>query len=204
MFQPLIQETVEVGGRRLRLARPARPEDLIDEHEFGEDEFLPYWAELWPSALALAHVVAGADLRGKRVIELGCGLGLPSLAAAAGGAQVVATDWSVQAVRSTEANAARNRLRVEGAVWRWSADAAPLDPPFDLVLGADLLYERRNAAWLLGALERLLAAGSEAWIADPGRAAADAFLAAAPGSFRMDGLEHDGPESVTVHRLRRF
>ena len=93
---------------RRRAARARRPrrcargrrsaDELIDEEAFDEDEFLPYWAELWPSGVALAERVAELDLRGARVLELGAGLGLPSLAAALGGADVLATDWAEDAV----------------------------------------------------------------------------------------------------------
>ena len=80
-----------VAGRELALLRPVSADELIDETAFDEDEFLPYWAELWPSGLALAEAVAGLDMCGLRVLELGAGLGLPSLAAALGGAAVLAT-----------------------------------------------------------------------------------------------------------------
>jgi predicted nicotinamide N-methyase len=200
-----VQETVRVGGLALQLVRPRDPEDLIDEQAFAEDEFLPYWAELWPSALALADAVgrAGGGLAGQRVIELGCGLGLPSLAAAAAGARrVVATDWSAEAVHSVDSNARRNRLAIETAVWRWTDDPAALGGPFDLVLAADVLYERRNGPWVLSALAGLLAVDGEAWIAEPGRSTAEPFLAAAAERYAIDRLVHSGPASVTVHRLR--
>jgi predicted nicotinamide N-methyase len=79
-----------VGEVTLSLLRPAAPEALIDEGAFERDEFLPYWAELWPAATALAAALP-AQLGGVRVVELGCGLGVPSLVAAARGAEVTAT-----------------------------------------------------------------------------------------------------------------
>ncbi len=91
----LVEESVTVAGRELHLLRPRDPEALIDEGAFAQDEFLPYWAELWPSAHALTEVLCARELHGVRVLELGCGLGLPSLAAAALGAQVTATDWAL-------------------------------------------------------------------------------------------------------------
>lgn len=198
----LLEEVVEIGGLRLSVERPRRPEDLIDEEAFDEDEFLPYWAELWPSAVALADVAARAPLAGLRVLELGCGLGLPSLAAAARGADVLATDWSADAVRGAAANAQRNGLAVRTAVWRWSDDAGGLGDPFDLVLASDVLYERRNGAWVLDALGRVLARDGEAWIADPGRGTADAFFTAAPGVYAVEPMPHAGPPGVRVSRLR--
>ena len=75
----------ESRGRDLALLRPRDAESLLNEEAFEHEEFLPYWAELWPSALALARVVGARALRGARTLELGCGLGLPSLAAAVAG-----------------------------------------------------------------------------------------------------------------------
>src|SRR4051794_29069406 len=91
----LVEETVVLGrGRTVAMLRPRESEDLLDERAFEREELLPYWAELWPSALALARSVAVRSLRGRRVLELGCGLGLVSIAAALAGARVLATDWA--------------------------------------------------------------------------------------------------------------
>ena len=184
----LVEQSVSVAGRELRLLRPRDPEALIDEGAFAHDEFLPYWAELWPSAHALTEVLCARDLRGVRVLEIGCGLGLPSLAAAFAGAQVTATDWAPDAIGLLVANARRNGLRLQAEVWRWSDPPERLGAPWPLVVGSDLLYEARNAPWLARALDSLVARGGEALIADPGRAAAEAFLAGwepvAPRVFR--------------------
>ena len=99
------EERIVVAGRELLIARPDDPESLIDEERFAADEFMPYWAELWPSGLALADYVATLDLAGRRVLELGCGLALPSFAAALGGADVLATDWAPDALSLVAANA---------------------------------------------------------------------------------------------------
>jgi predicted nicotinamide N-methyase len=156
------------------LLRPPSAEELIDEDAFDEDEFLPYWAELWPSGVALAEVVAGLELHGRRVVELGAGLGLPSLAAALGGADALATDWADDAVALLRANAERNGIRLGVERVRWD-DPAPLlrRAPWELVLGADLLYEQRNAEQLSELLPLL---GREMLLADPGRPFAAAFL----------------------------
>jgi predicted nicotinamide N-methyase len=157
------------------LLRPPSADDLIDEDAFDEDEFLPYWAELWPSGVALARVVAELDLAGSRVVELGAGLGLPSLAAALRGADVLATDWAVHAVALLRDNAARNGIALRAEIVRWDEPAFLLDgAPWDLVLLADVLYEQRNADRLLELLPKL---GGERLIAEPGRPFAARFLA---------------------------
>src|SRR5687768_7816263 len=94
----LVDETVRLGARELSVLHPPDAEALLSEEAFEREEFLPYWAELWPSGVALAREVAGRPLAGVRVLELGCGLGMPSLAAALGGAHVLATDWAPDAI----------------------------------------------------------------------------------------------------------
>jgi predicted nicotinamide N-methyase len=159
---------------RLSILRPPSADELIDEDAFDEEEFLPYWAELWPSGLALARHVATLDLRGRRVLELGCGLGLPSLAASRRGADVLATDWAEDAIELLRRNATRNDALLQVARVRWS-EPEPLlrAAPWDLVLGADILYEERNADQLASLLPRL---GGETLLAEPGRPYAKDFL----------------------------
>jgi len=198
----LVERTVRAGGHRLAMLVPPDSEALLEEEAFEREELLPYWAELWPSGLALADAVAAAAPAG-RVLELGCGLGLPSLVAALGGAEALATDWSPDAIALLERNAARVGAPVTARRWAWTDDPAPLRGPFALVLAADVLCERRNGPRLLDALAALLAAHGEAWVADPGRPAAGAFLAQAEQAYEIGRLAHRGPEGVAVHRLRR-
>jgi predicted nicotinamide N-methyase len=172
----LVEEEVELGdGLRLEILRPPSADELIDEAAFDEEEFLPYWAELWPSGLALARHVATHELRGLRVLELGCGLGLPALAAASGGADVLATDWAEDAIALLQRNAERNEVLLRVARVRWSEPELLLRAaPWDLVLGADLLYEARNAEQLAELLPGL---GGDVLLAEPGRPYAKEFLA---------------------------
>jgi predicted nicotinamide N-methyase len=173
----LVEETVRAGPLELRILRPPNADALIDEARFGEDEFMPYWAELWASGVALAAAVAARDLRGAQVLELGCGLGLPSVAAALSGARVLASDWAPEALEVTRRNAERNGARVETVLADWSAPEALLErAPFDLVLCADVLYEPRNVDALLALLPRL---GSEVLLGEPGRPTAARFFEAA-------------------------
>jgi predicted nicotinamide N-methyase len=158
-----------VGEVELSLLRPSTPEDLLDEEAFEHDEFLPYWAELWPAASALAAALPG-DLRGVRVVELGCGLGVPSLIAAARGAEVVATDWAADAIELLEQNAKRNGLTLQTRVWDWRD---PWEEHFDLALAADVLYELRNVEPLVNALRAL---APEALIGLAGRPYEQQFL----------------------------
>ncbi len=176
-----------LGGRDLEVLRPRDADALIDEHVFEHEEFLPYWAELWPSGLALARRVAVRALHGARTLELGCGLGLPSMAAVIAGGRVLATDWSPQAVELLRGNAEANGIALEVERADWGSPESLLErAPWDLVLGADLLYERRNADLLLQLLPRLLGPNSELLLADPGRPPAGPFLDAAAAHFEID------------------
>jgi predicted nicotinamide N-methyase len=198
----LVEEVVPLRGRDLRLMRPRDTEALLDEEAFDRDEFLPYWAELWPSSLALARMIAGRALRGARTLELGCGLGLPSIAAALAGGRVLATDWSPEAVAMTAANAERNGAQLETLVCSWTAPGPLLErAPWDLVLASDVLYEPRNADALLALLPRL---GPEVWLADPGRAPSGAFLEAARNDWTITTRRAPELANGAVHRLRRL
>jgi predicted nicotinamide N-methyase len=130
---------------------------------------------VWPSGVTLAEHVATLDVGGLRVLELGAGLGLPSLAAALGGADVLATDWAEDAVALLRANAERNHVRLRAELVRWD-DPARFGSGWDLVLAADVLYEERNADQLLQLLPRLDA--REILLAEPGRPFARSFFAA--------------------------
>jgi len=192
-----------LGGRDLSVLRPRDSEALIDEHAFEHEEFLPYWAELWPSGLALARRVAVRALHGARSLELGCGLGLPSLAVALAGGRPVATDWSPQAIELLRDNAARNGIALEVERADWAAPDALLErAPWDLVLGADLLYEHRNADLLLPLLPRLLGPTSELWLADPGRPPGEPFLEEAAARFEVESAADALLPQGGVHRLR--
>jgi predicted nicotinamide N-methyase len=198
----LVEHVVALPGGELVLLAPRDGDALLSEEAFEQEEFLPYWAELWPSALALARAVARRPLTGRRTIELGCGLGLPAIAAARAGARVLATDWSPDAIAMTERNAERNDVTLAAALFRWDADPRELGAPWPLVLASDVLYERRNVDPLLELLPRLCAAAGEVWLADPGRAPAAGFLERAAARWRIDAIPHDGPGHVTIHRLR--
>ena len=167
----LVTEPVAVGGRTLAITHPRSAEDLIDEAAYAVDERLPYWADLWPSAHVLAAELAGRDLRGRRVLELGCGVGLPAVVAALGGADVLATDWYAEALDHAAANARANgaTLRTLGVDWRDPPAELLAAEPFDLIVGADVLYEQRNGVALAELIPRLAARHTEVLVADPRR-----------------------------------
>lgn len=199
-----------VGGRVYRVYQPETADALIDEAEFDRDERLPYWADLWPSAIALARHVAELELAGKRVAEVGCGVGLPAMAALSNGAEVTVTDHYEAALDFAAHNARENTGgEVATAMLDWRVpETWEGVGPFDVVLGADVLYERRNTQPLASVVEALLAPGGAALFADPGRREAGEFLAEMERrGFASDATQRtvEGEPEVksTIHRLRR-
>jgi predicted nicotinamide N-methyase len=113
------------------------------------------------------------------VVELGAGLGVPSLVAAARAAVVTAVDWAADAIELLCENAARNGVTVDArrADWRTFGGA------YDLALAADVLYEERNVEPLLELLPRI---APEVLLAEPGRPHAAAFLERARERWQVD------------------
>lgn len=201
----MIAERIALPGGEVELVRPPDAEALITEEAFEREEFLPYWAELWAGAVALAHDVSRRSLRGRPTLELGCGLGLPSIAAARAGGRVLATDWSPEALAATEENARRNGVELETLRCAWDDAAALVERgPWPLVLASDVLYERRNVEQLLALLPRLVDETGLILLADPGRTPAELFLreAAAQG-WVIRSIASPRAKRVLVHRLRR-
>lgn len=203
---------LELGGREVGLFQVADPNALADAvgpDDFGEDERFPYWAELWPSALALAGLLLRRRIgAGLEALELGCGLGLAGVAAALNGARVLFTDFEPDALAFARANHALNlgdpgRIRVLD----WRAPPPGLSAP--LVLASDVLYERRFLDPFLATLEGALPPGGTAYVAEPGRAVAEGTVERleARGFARDLHLEeveaHGRVHGIWIHQLRR-
>jgi len=205
--------SVMVGGKVYRVYQPETADALIDEAEFDRDERLPYWADLWPSSIALARHVAGMELQGRKVVEVGCGVGLPAMAALTNGAEATVTDHYEAALDFAAHNARENTGRSPAtAVLDWrvpeSWDEVTGDGRFDVLLGADVLYERRNTLPLADVVEALLLPDGEALFADPGRREAGEFLAEMgrrgfEASATQRTVEGEPEVRSTIHRLRR-
>jgi len=193
----LVAQTIDLPGGQIELLQPREGAEIPDDHEVAWAPLAPYWSVLWRSGVALAREVAGLQLRGRTIVELGCGLGTPSLAAARRGAVVLATDRDPAALELLERNAKLNGVQVETARLEWSdAEVLIARAPFDLVLAADVLYERPSVARLLGLLPRL---APEALIADPGRPAGGPFLEQARQRWKVETRKRG---VVQIHRLR--
>ncbi|MPY94975.1 MAG: methyltransferase domain-containing protein [Acidimicrobiia bacterium] len=228
----LVGEVVEVGGRAFSLLRPRDVDAIVTDlvaADVRDDACLPFWAELWPAGVALAAAVAARSVTGSRALDLGCGLGLASVVAATGGAEVLAVDRSPEATARTAANAARNGVAVDTAVCSITAPGPMLArAPWDLVLVGDLLYERGNAEPLRRLLPHLVGGDTgglrrrrdgarrgdggqadggrsgrrgEVWLADPGRPALASFLAGLDADGWRRAPMGAGDDHVSVWRL---
>src|SRR4051794_24876755 len=191
---------LDISVRRVGIAYyvcPASWEQLRHE-EGGAGRPVPYWARPWPSGVGLAgHLHDHPVAPGTTVLELGCGLALPSVIAARQGARVLATDGATDAVVFAAHTLALNEVEgdvahVDGST---HGDALVQRGPFDLVLAADVLYTKANAEAAAALFPRLVKPGGRLLIADPNRAGAQHFL---------QGFEHDtepGPD-VSLHTVR--
>jgi predicted nicotinamide N-methyase len=169
-------EDATLDTHTFSILKPANSDDLIREEDFVKDERLPYWADVWPSSIVLASRLLELDGHGKNALELGCGVGLCTLAATSAGFDVLSTDYYEDALDVTRANVFRNLgtiARTRLVDWRH----LPVDlGTFDLVFASDVLYEKEYAELLPVLLRGLLAPGGIALIADPGRVAAPVFV----------------------------
>jgi predicted nicotinamide N-methyase len=195
---------VDISVRRIGDAYFVCPADWeqLRHEEGGAGRPVPYWARPWPSGVGLAGALKDdPPAPGTRVIELGCGLALPSVVAARAGARVLATDRASDAVAFAAHVLALNEVEgdVACADWAEHGDQLVERGPFDLVLAADVLYTRANVEAALRLFPRLVAPGGVLRVADPNRAGAQGFLSAARAFFHL--VTERGPD-VSLHTLR--
>src|SRR3954454_20968601 len=184
---------LDISVRRVGTAYYVCPSswEQLRHEEGGAGRPVPYWARPWPSGVGLAgHLHDHPPRPDTTVLEVGCGLALPSVMAAKAGARVLATDGNTDAVVFAAHVLALNEVEGETAHVDWSThgDALVARGPFDLVLAADVLYTRANVDAAAELFPRLGTPGGSLLIADPNRAGAARFL---------ERFEHDtepGPD----------
>ena len=201
-----IQWTAGPGLDDLRLLEVVDPYSLLDRMVEQEARNLrveryPYWAELWPTSLGLAHWFCRADLNPPAgwTRELGCGLGLVGIVLARLGWRVEASDFIEDALIFTHYNARLNgvggRHRVSYLDWR-----NPIGQPGSCMVASDVVYERQNHPYLRRLLRDLLLPGGTFYLGDPQRPLAAPFIA----DLQQIGYRHQ-PESCTfTWRGRRY
>jgi predicted nicotinamide N-methyase len=180
---PVGVSTLAIGGRELRLVRPTEPDRLLDAPEVlarnRRDDYMPYWAYLWPGATLLAEAIAREPWGARpTALEIGCGLGLAGLVALGRGLRVRFTDYDEAPLRFVARSAEENGFDPSSYStglldWR----DPPGDERYPIILGADVLYERRLVPLVADLMSALLEPGGVALITDPNRSAADGLEA---------------------------
>ena len=212
---PIQEVTVQAGGKPIQLVRPGDPDRLLETPEVvlwnQTDDYMPYWAYLWPGSFLLSDaVVAGGWPARTSTLELGCGLGLPGLVAVSCGLAVEFTDHDITPLDFVTRSAERNGFdpalySVALLDWRY-----PTERKFDLILGADITYEKRLVPLVASVVAGQLAPGGVALITDPNRVAAAGFaeairevgLAVEATPAEADAPEF-GPVQGTIYRIWR-
>lgn len=142
----------------------------------------PLWAYVWPAGLVLAELVAtelAPQLVGKKLLELGCGLGVVGLSAAKAGALATLSDREPGALEQALAIAAENGLSIETLLLEWARIPESHVGTFEIILASDVMYDPAQLSPMLGAMHALLAPGGRAWLSDPDRADPDNLAASA-------------------------
>jgi predicted nicotinamide N-methyase len=211
--------TIPGNSTPMLVTRPVDTDALLDRAAGDPEQNLPYWAELWPSGIALAaeilansSIVAGLD-----VLELGSGLGITAAVAVQAGARLLATDYSAESLTLTRLTAQRwcgTEPETRQINWRSPDTDLLADHPsgYPVVLAADVLYERRDIDPLLELFDRVVAPDGVLWLAEPGRPPASIFLESANrAGWQFTTSTWHGPWSdpkdadviARVHQLRR-
>jgi predicted nicotinamide N-methyase len=176
---PTVQEKVFVEDRTFLIQRPAHSDKLLNdpavESAFNLDEYMPYWADLWPAARMLAKVLLREPLpAGATALELGCGLGLSGLVALSRGLRVIFSDYDRCALHFAAANARLNGFHdfeTMAVDWRHPPD----DLRLPVILGSDLIYELRNVAPLVSFIKTVLVPDGVCLLTDQDRIPAQAL-----------------------------
>jgi predicted nicotinamide N-methyase len=179
-------------------------DELIDQgpESVGvKDERLPYWAELWPSSIALSRYILQNTGITSRIsaIELGCGVGLTGMAAARKGAEVLVSDYQPDALRLTELNWLMNlgkSPRMQLLDWRTAS------PPekYELILASDVVYEKRFFSPLIELFTSILSPAGQILLSEPNRKIASEFFS----RLSDNGFVFDTVEQSVVFREKNY
>jgi predicted nicotinamide N-methyase len=186
---PPIRERVIVEDKTFQIIRPGQSDQLLDHpavvSAFTADEYMPYWADLWPAARMLAKAILGQTWPpGQEALEIGCGLGLPGIAALAAGLRVTFTDYDATALRFAADNARLNGFddfKLLQLDWR----SPPTDLKVPVLLGSDLIYELRNVDPLVRLIKHTLLPGGLCLLTDQDRVPSHMLRE----TLRREGLE---------------
>jgi predicted nicotinamide N-methyase len=196
-----------VASREIRILRPGDPDRLLDDpgviDRNRREDFMPYWAYLWPGSFLLGEALAAEGVPpGTKALEIGCGLGLAGLVGVSLGLQVHFTDYDLAPLRFIEASARANGFDPSSYSiglldWRELPDDT-----FPLILGADVTYERRLVPLVAGVLARMLDPEGLALITDPNRSASEGLSDALRGAGLATEAVAAEAESAELGRVQ--
>jgi predicted nicotinamide N-methyase len=176
---------IKIADEIFRIAQPHDPEVLFNEllqndknHPDVVDEKIPYWAELWPSAIGLSEfILEHRDIvNGKSVLEIGCGLGLPGIVAARCGGIVTMTDYLQPALNFAEYNWQLNfSTKPDLQLLDWRNTESMI--PYDVVIASDIAYEKKSFESVIKSLNSLIKKGGTILLSEPNRNFAKEFFA---------------------------
>jgi predicted nicotinamide N-methyase len=185
-----MNQTAAVSKSANLIRIPLSEQDLrlrvLEDIEDPPERVLYWWAPT-TSAIALARHVEKMNVLGKRVIELGCGPGLPGITANLQGARVTLTDYTEAALSLARENAALNdadptRLEFRRLDWENPEDLGS----FDIIIGAEIMYDYFFHSALLATLRRLSHRDSSIILVDRKRLAIGRFI----GRCRRSGFDN--------------
>lgn len=220
----VVDRTVTIGDRSFIITYPCNTDQLLDHPSthaaFEADEYMPYWAELWPSShmlgeFILKELVSGESLAVKAdkdylakqsdcgalttALEIGCGVGLPGIVALSLGMRVIFSDYDATAIQFAANNAVANGFQnFETLALDWRV---PPNFQVPLLLAADVIYEERNIEPLIQFMQTVLTPGGICLVSDPDRSTRNYFrfaLKRAQLKFSRHSMTAPGPEGRAV------
>ncbi len=209
---PVTVTGLEFGGRPIRVVRPADPDRLLEDplvRQWNQrDDYMPYWAYLWSSALILAEVVAtepwpvsNEPKRSLCALEIGCGMGLAGLVALNRGLSVCFTDYDRAPLHFVKRSARENGFDPASFTTRLLDWRDLPKATYPVILGSDVLYEHRLVPLVARLLAKLLQPNGLGLIACPGRRSAEGFRQGLPAlglRCRVETIEARSEEGEPI------
>lgn len=187
MLNPLCkiqEETILIGKLPVRLFRVININELFDELVTKDpeslevkDERIPYWADLWPSSIALCHYMIDQKVLqpGMKTLEIGCGLGLPGVVAGMMGSEVTFTDYMPEPLELARRNwELNNEHPASFKLLDWRNELEEISE--DVILASDVAYESRMFKPLMEFVVKVCAQGRTILLSEPGRKLSKPFL----------------------------